>query len=291
MPAASIAVRTAESSSGAEVTWKTVPSGSTSSAPPSAATSRSSSSSTPSAGTTTTPRRSNCHATAPVAPRFPPCFANMWRTSAAVRFRLSVSASTITATPSGPYPSYTIVSNASASASAPEPFAIARSMLSFGIEYDFAFSIAFWSERLFAGSPPPSFAATMIARESFEKSLPRFASAAPFLCLIDDHLLCPDKARLLEEELVQPRVAAELGVERGDEEAALAREHGVAVDLRQHLDVRPEVVDPRRADEDRAERPVLELEVGLERRDLPAERVAADGDVDEAEVVAVEDDH
>ena len=34
----------------------------------------------------------------------------------------------------------------------------------------------------------------MIARVSFEKSLPRFASAAPFLCLIDDHLLCPDKA-------------------------------------------------------------------------------------------------
>ena len=42
------------------------------------------------------------------------------------------------------------------------------------------------------GRGPPSFAATMIARESFEKSLPRFASAAPFLCLIDDHLLCPD---------------------------------------------------------------------------------------------------
>ena len=75
----------------------------------------------------------------------------------------------------------------------PAPFAIARSMLSFGIEYDFAFSIAFWSARLLAGSPPPSLAATMIERASFEKSLPRFASAAPFLCLIDDHLLCPDK--------------------------------------------------------------------------------------------------
>ena len=36
----------------------------------------------------------------------------------------------------------------------------------------------------------------MIARESFEKSLPRFASAAPFLCLIVDHLLCPDTHRL-----------------------------------------------------------------------------------------------
>src|SRR5438552_6107333 len=65
-------------------------------------------------------------------------------------------------------------------------------MLSFGIEFAFAFSTAFWSARLPAGSGPPSRAATMIARVSFEKSLPRFASAAPFLCLIDDHLLCPD---------------------------------------------------------------------------------------------------
>src|SRR5579885_2180136 len=88
-------------------------------------------------------------------------------------------------------------SNASASASAPEPFAIARSMLSFGIEYDFAFSIAFCSARLFAGSPPPFFAATMIAFESFEKSCPRLASAAPFLCLIEDHLLCPDTGQMV----------------------------------------------------------------------------------------------
>src|SRR3954470_15185121 len=114
-------------------------------------------------------------------------------------------------------------------------------MLSFGIEYDFAFSIAFWSERLFAGSPPPSFAATMIARESFEKSLPRFASAAPFLCLIDDHLLCPDNARLLPDEIqepfVQPRVVRQLRVERGDEEAPLAREHRAPLHLGEHLHV------------------------------------------------------
>src|SRR4051812_25073465 len=65
-------------------------------------------------------------------------------------------------------------------------------MLSFGMEYERAFSIAFCSARFPAGSGPPSFAATMIALESFEKSLPRLASAAPFLCLIEDHLLCPD---------------------------------------------------------------------------------------------------
>src|SRR5436305_14263366 len=106
----------------------------------------------------------------------------------------------------------------------PAPRWIARSMLSFGIEYDRAFSIAFWSARFAAGSAPPSRAATMIARESFEKSLPRLASAAPFLCLIDDHLLCPDM-RLLpheaEEALVHARVVGQLWVERRDEEAAL----------------------------------------------------------------------
>src|SRR5207249_11843396 len=100
-------------------------------------------------------------------------------------------------------------------------------MLSFGMEYERAFSIAFCSARLLAGSPPPSFAATMIARESFEKSLPRFASAAPFLCLIEDHLLCPD-TRLLsggfEEELVHARVARQLRVEGRQHEAALAQE-------------------------------------------------------------------
>src|SRR5436190_7229111 len=139
-------------------------------------------------------------------------------------------------------------------------------MLSFGMEYDFAFSIAFCSARLPDGSPPPSFAATMIARESFEKSLPRFASAAPFLCLMDDHLLCPDKAYLLEKELVQPSVVGQLRVERRDEEAALAREHGMAVDLGEHLDVGTDLLDPRRADEDGAQWPARQVEVGLKRR-------------------------
>src|SRR4051794_20125549 len=109
-------------------------------------------------------------------------------------------------------------------------------MLSFGMEYDFAFSIAFCSARLPAGSPPPSFAATMIARDSFEKSLPRFASAAPFLCLIDDHLLCPDTRRLpylVEKELVDLRVVGQFRMERRDEDPALAREHRMPLDRRQ----------------------------------------------------------
>src|SRR5205085_10393720 len=112
-------------------------------------------------------------------------------------------------------------SNACASESAPDPRAIARSMLSLGIEYERAFSIAFCSARLPAGSGPPSFAATMIARESLEKSLPRFASAAPFLCLIEDHLLCPDTRRLpylLEEQLVHTRVVSQFRMKRCNDE-------------------------------------------------------------------------
>src|SRR5207244_7597468 len=102
-------------------------------------------------------------------------------------------------------------------------------MLSFGIEYERAFSIAFWSARFAAGSGPPSRAATMIARASFEKSLPRFASAAPFLCLIELHLLCPDMGLLpdeVEETLVDASIVGQLRVEGGDDEAPLAQQHG-----------------------------------------------------------------
>src|SRR5262245_49024492 len=70
-------------------------------------------------------------------------------------------------------------------------------MLSLGIEA----SRAFWTARPSAGLastlPPPSRAATVIARASLVKSLPRLASAAPFLCLIEDHLECPDMASIL----------------------------------------------------------------------------------------------
>src|SRR3954452_21946175 len=148
-------------------------------------------------------------------------------------------------------------------------------MLSFGIEAALAFSTAFWCERLPAGSGPPSFAATMIARESFEKSLPRFASAAPCLCLIDDHLLWPDTEflpYLVEKELVDPRVVRQLRVERGDEVPPLPREHRMPVDLGKHLDVVTRLLDPRRPDEDRTYRlvAVADVEVRLERMHLPA---------------------
>src|SRR5690348_8325291 len=88
-------------------------------------------------------------------------------------------------------------SSASASAPSPVPLAIARSMLSLGIEA----SLAFWTASASAGlpstSPPPSFAATVIARASLVKSLPRRASTIAFLCLIPAHLLCPAMRSIL----------------------------------------------------------------------------------------------
>src|SRR5882724_1208512 len=157
-------------------------------------------------------------------------------------------------------------------------------MLSFGMEYERAFSIAFCKARLPEGSGPPSFAATMIARESLEKSLPRFASAAPFLCLIEDHLLCPDidppvpsprlpggtsrfprdplpwsadadrrLRRLLDcvqEQLVHSSIVGQLGVERCHEDPPVAHEHRLALVLGQNLHVRSGHAHARRADED-----------------------------------------
>ena len=65
---------------------------------------------------------------------------------------------------------------------------MARSMLSFGIDASRAFWMASASEGLPSGSPPPSRAATVIARVSLVKSAPRLASTAFFRCLIEAHL-------------------------------------------------------------------------------------------------------
>src|SRR5687768_11880037 len=69
---------------------------------------------------------------------------------------------------------------------------MARSTLSFGMLLAFASATAARSRGLAAGSPPPRRAATVISLMMRVKTLPRLASAAPFLCLIVLHLLWPD---------------------------------------------------------------------------------------------------
>src|SRR3712207_9483751 len=95
-------------------------------------------------------------------------------------------------------------------------------MLSLGIEA----SLAFWTARPSAafvfGSPPPSLAATVIARASFVKSLPRRASTLAFLCLIPAHLECPamaldDSPQRLGEPRAVPLDAREIGRAAGGE--------------------------------------------------------------------------
>src|SRR6478736_9405877 len=67
----------------------------------------------------------------------------------------------------------------------------------------------------------------------------------------------------------------------------------MAVELREHLDVRPHVLEPRRADEDGAKRSlsIRNIKVRLEAVHLAAECVSSRPPVAEAEMVAVEDDH
>src|SRR6185295_15168538 len=52
--------------------------------------------------------------------------------------------------------------------------------------------MAFRSRAFASGSPPPVRAATVSSLMNLVKSLPRLASSAPFLCLIECHFECPD---------------------------------------------------------------------------------------------------
>ena len=71
--------------------------------------------------------------------------------------------------------------------SSPLPRLIARWIVSTGNELSRAFCTMLRSVAFDAGSPPPVRAAISIWRIRTAKSLPRAASAAPFLCLIECH--------------------------------------------------------------------------------------------------------
>ena len=75
-------------------------------------------------------------------------------------------------------------------------------MLSFGTLFDFAAAMAVRSRGFVSTSPPPIRADAVISLINFEKSLPRLESFAAFLCLIVDHLECPDIICVLSENEV-----------------------------------------------------------------------------------------
>src|SRR6186713_2518066 len=113
---------------------------------------------------------------------------------------------------------------------------MARSIVSSGTDASRAFWYMVRSVGFMSGSPPPSRAATSTWRISLAKSLPRAASAAPFLCLIVAHLECPDMVlQLLQESVVEAEVVGELRVEGRHGHVALATEDGVAVDRGEHV--------------------------------------------------------
>src|SRR5579859_6151748 len=68
---------------------------------------------------------------------------------------------------------------------------MARLMVSAGIDWPLASDTALRSLGLPPASPPPMRAATVISLMSLVKSFPRFASSAPFLCLMVAHFEWP----------------------------------------------------------------------------------------------------
>src|SRR3954462_12321598 len=78
-------------------------------------------------------------------------------------------------------------------------------MLSLGIEASLAFWAATERPAFDSGSPPPSRAATWMARASLVKCAPRRWSTTAFLCLIDAHLEWPAMRRHSIRGLVHRR--------------------------------------------------------------------------------------
>src|SRR5688500_2445216 len=88
---------------------------------------------------------------------------------------------------------------------------MARLMFSAGILAAFASAIIVRSRGFMSGSPPPPRAATVNSLMMRVNILPRLASSAPFLCLMDAHFEWPDMAEILallreDEPHVGPRI-------------------------------------------------------------------------------------
>src|SRR5262245_8609664 len=74
---------------------------------------------------------------------------------------------------------------------------MARLMFSDGMLFCLASAMIVRSRGFMSGSPPPARAATVNSLMRRVKILPRLASAAPFLCLMECHLEWPDMAKIL----------------------------------------------------------------------------------------------
>src|SRR4030095_2283674 len=100
--------------------------------------------------------------------------------------------------------------------SSPVPRRIARSMFSRGMLFALASAMMVRKRGFVLGSPPLFRAATVNSLMMRVKALPRFASAAPFLCLIVCHLEWPDMGKLQQKSRKIDRVFYHAGPERTD---------------------------------------------------------------------------
>ena len=91
----------------------------------------------------------------------------------------------------GPYASY-CASSYDTPGSSPVPRRIARLMFSAGMLAALASAMIVRRRGFMSGSPPPARAATVNSLMRRVKILPRLASRAPFLCLMEAHLEWPD---------------------------------------------------------------------------------------------------
>ena len=79
---------------------------------------------------------------------------------------------------------------------------MARLMFSAGMFAAFASAMMVRSRGFMSGSPPPPRAATVNSLMMRVKILPRLASSAPFLCLIEAHFEWPDMAKFPKESWI-----------------------------------------------------------------------------------------
>src|SRR4051812_39588214 len=109
--------------------------------------------------------------------------------------------------------------------SSPVPRRMARLMLSAGMLACFASAMMVRRRGFMSGSPPPCRAATVSSLIRRVNTLPRLASAAPFLCLMVCHLEWPDMSFLFLETRprgpkflarARPALAAPAGSRHGE---------------------------------------------------------------------------
>src|SRR6266446_5526265 len=89
---------------------------------------------------------------------------------------------------------------------------MARLMFSAGMFAAFASAMIVRRRGFMSGSPPPARAATVNSLMRRVKILPRLASRAPFLCLIEAHLEWPDMGKLQKKPETEPRILPQAGL-------------------------------------------------------------------------------